>query len=594
MQHGRRFPSFGFFLLLCTVACVGPIADAASTGDFYRDISRLNRILLEVDRRYVEDVGSREMTDAAISGLRNVLDANTAVFDPKDYSDLKMSTDGEFGGLGITVSIRDHYLTVISPLDGTPAMRAGLRAGDKILKIDGVTTKNQTSDESVEKLRGKVGTSVTLSIGREGLTEPFDVTLVRAKIQIHSVPYYGMLDGEVGYVKVISFAKKTAEDLAMAIDDLKGRGMKKMILDLRYNPGGLLEQAVEVSSLFLEQGKVIVSTRGRTQQTESRSEAAPVLDPSVPMVVLVNEGSASASEIVAGALQDWDRAVVMGDTTFGKGSVQTIYPLDNDGFALKLTTAFYYLPMGRCINRPENAVRGKKGLVAGDEDDEEGSDEVKGDSVKPAPKMYLTSAGRAMTGEGGIVPDLVETLDTLDAIQQLLERQTMFFRFAVHYRPELEKNKTKVDENWKVSDVTLKAFRSFVDADTLFNKGKTASERSLDYFEELLQAELGLERDSLAARPPLRDAIEQLRKALTERRSASMESHADYLREGIKRELLGSFAGEKARTAFTLMSDRQVQKARALLNNSAEYKKVLAPPTPEKGKKSAAPSVTKK
>lgn len=580
MHRGRRFPGLGFFLLFAMVACVGPIADAASTGDFYRDISRLNRIMLEVDRRYVEGVDSRVLTDAAISGLRTVLDANTAVFDPKDYSDLKMSTDGEFGGLGITVSIRDNYLTVISPLEGTPAFHAGLRAGDRIIKIDGVSTKNKSVDSSVEKLRGKVGTPVKLLIAREGLTEPFEVDLVRAKIQIHSVPYYGMLNGDVGYIKVISFAKKTAEDLSVAIDDLKGQGMKKLILDLRYNPGGLLEQAVEVSSLFLEKGQVIVSTRGRTQQTESRSEVDPVLDLSTPMVVLVNEGSASASEIVAGALQDWDRAVVLGDTTFGKGSVQTVYPLDNDGFALKLTTAFYYLPMGRCINRPENDVRANKGEEIDEEEGEEA--ESKKDSAAAPPKIYLTSAGRPMTGEGGIVPDMVEPLDTLDAVQQLLERQTMFFRFAVHYRPELEKNKVRIDENWKVTDGVLKAFRDFIASDSLYIKGKTASERSLEYFEELLQVELSLERDSIAARPLLRDAIGQLRQALLDRRSSSIDNHTDYIREGIKRELLGNFLGEKARTAFSLKSDRQVQRACSLLSDTVSYKKLLAPPSKAK------------
>jgi len=372
----------------------------------------------------------------------------------------------------------------------------------------------------------------------------------------------------------------TAEDLSVAIDDLKGQGMKKLILDLRYNPGGLLEQAVEVSSLFLEKGQVIVSTRGRTQQTESRSEVDPVLDLSTPMVVLVNEGSASASEIVAGALQDWDRAVVLGDTTFGKGSVQTVYPLDNDGFALKLTTAFYYLPMGRCINRPENDVRANKGEEIDEEEGEEA--ESKKDSAAAPPKIYLTSAGRPMTGEGGIVPDMVEPLDTLDAVQQLLERQTMFFRFAVHYRPELEKNKVRIDENWKVTDGVLKAFRDFIASDSLYIKGKTASERSLEYFEELLQVELSLERDSIAARPLLRDAIGQLRQALLDRRSSSIDNHTDYIREGIKRELLGNFLGEKARTAFSLKSDRQVQRACSLLSDTVSYKKLLAPPSKAK------------
>ncbi len=572
----RHVPPFRLRPLLGLLLLASSAAFSATNGDFYHDVSRLNRVLLEIDRRYVEEIGSRDMTDAAIDGLRGVLDPHTAVFAPKDYSDLKVSTDGEFGGLGITIAIRDRVLTIISPLEGTPASRAGLQAGDRILSIDGKSTKGITADGAVEKLRGKVGTEVELEIAREGMPETMKVRLTRDRIQIHSVPYFGMLDKETGYVKVITFAKKTAEDLAAAIEELKGKGMKKLVLDLRHNPGGLLEQAVEVSSLFLEEGSLIVSTRGRTEQTESRSEAAPRLDKDVPMVVLVNAGSASAAEIVSGALQDWDRAVVMGDTTFGKGSVQTIFPLDNDGFALKLTTAFYYLPMGRCINRPENGVRGR-GRADDDEEDETPADSAKADTAKADKQLFHTAAGRETTGGGGIVPDVVVESDTINAMQLLLERHTMFFKFAVHYRPELEKRKVRINENWKVPDDVVKAFREFVAADTAFAKSKTLSESSLDYFEEVLARELSWERDSIAARPQLKESLAKLRAALDERDKASLARDADFLREGIKRELIGAFLGEKARTAYALKGDRQVQAALRLLNDEKAFRKLLAP-----------------
>ncbi|MBO7130858.1 MAG: S41 family peptidase, partial [Fibrobacterales bacterium] len=425
---------------------------------------------------------------------------------------------------------------------------------------------------------------------REGMPETMKVKLTRDRIQIHSVPYFGMLDKETGYVKVITFAKKTAEDLAAAIEELKGKGMKKLVLDLRHNPGGLLEQAVEVSSLFLEEGSLIVSTRGRTEQTESRSEAAPRLDKDVPMVVLVNAGSASAAEIVSGALQDWDRAVVMGDTTFGKGSVQTIFPLDNDGFALKLTTAFYYLPMGRCINRPENGVRGNR---AEEEEEEESGEaagareDAKADTAAKAPeKTFRTASGRLMTGEGGIVPDVVVLPDTLNTVQYLLERHTMFFKFAVHYRPELEKRKVRVNEGWKVPNDVLKAFQDFVAADTNFAKSKTRAESALAYFEETLQKELELERDSVGARPQLKEPIEKLRAALAERHRSALAADPEFLREGIKRELLGAFLGEKARAGYALKSDRPVQEAVRLLKDEAAFRKLLTPaPEAEKTSK---------
>ncbi len=581
----RRIPLLRPLLAAGLLLGLGAQAFAAASGDFYRDVSRLNRILLEIDRRYVEEVGSRKITDAAVEGLRGVLDPHTAVFDPKDYTDLKVSTGGEFGGLGITIAIRDRVLTIISPLDGTPASRAGLQAGDRILSIDGKSTHGITADEAVEKLRGKVGTEVELEISREGLGEPMKVKLVRDKIQIHSVPYFGMVEGDVGYVKVNSFAKKTAEDLAVALEDLKGQGMKKLILDLRFNPGGLLEQAVEVSSLFLEKGKTIVSTRGRAEQSESRSESDPVLGSDVPVVVLVNGGSASAAEIVSGALQDWDRAVVMGDTTFGKGSVQTIFPLDNDGFALKLTTAFYYLPMGRCINRPENGVRGNRAEEEEEEDAEEepapaaAKEGAKADTAraKAPEKTFRTASGRATTGGGGIVPDVVVHPDTLNTVQYLLERHTMFFKFAVHYRPELEKRKIRVNENWKVPNDVLKAFQDFVAADTNFAKSKTRAESALTYFEETLQKELELERDSVGARPQLKEPIEKLRAALAERHKSALAADPEFLREGIKRELLGAFLGEKARAGYALKSDRPVQEAVKLLKDEAAFRKLLTP-----------------
>ena len=329
-------------------------------GDFYDEVSRLNKVLSEVNRKYVEDVNPTELTDAALNGIRDILDPHTTVFTPKDYEGLKVSMEGKFGGVGITISLRDNVLTVISPLSGTPAFRLGIRAGDRIRKIDGKDTKGLSLDDAVSKLRGKIGTDVTVSIQREGVPDLMDFTITRAEIVVHAVPYYGMVTKDIGYIKLATFSDKTTSDVENAIRGLKKQGMKKLILDVRYNPGGLLNQAIEISELFLKQGNVIVSTLGRTQRTESRARRDGMLGPEVPMAVLVNQGSASAAEIVSGALQDWDRALVVGKTSFGKGSVQTIFPLDNQGNALKLTTAFYYLPFGRCINKPENGIKGLK------------------------------------------------------------------------------------------------------------------------------------------------------------------------------------------------------------------------------------------
>ena len=369
-------------------------------GDFYDEVSRLNKVLSEVNRKYVEDVNPTELTDAALNGIRDILDPHTTVFTPKDYEGLKVSMEGKFGGVGITISLRDNVLTVISPLSGTPAFRLGIRAGDRIRKIDGKDTKGLSLDDAVSKLRGKIGTDVTVSIQREGVPDLMDFTITRAEIVVHAVPYYGMVGKDIGYIKLATFSDKTTSDVENAIRGLKKQGMKKLILDVRYNPGGLLNQAIEISELFLKQGNVIVSTLGRTQRTESRARRDGMLGPEVPMVVLVNQGSASAAEIVSGALQDWDRALVVGKTSFGKGSVQTIFPLDNQGNALKLTTAFYYLPFGRCINKPENGI---KGLKLQEEEPAEDDEEAPADSVKKdtvTRDTFYTNNGRMMFGGG--------------------------------------------------------------------------------------------------------------------------------------------------------------------------------------------------
>src|ERR1019366_3922631 len=259
---------------------------------------------------------------AAIRGLSSILDPHTAYFAEQESEDLKTHTKGEFGGLGITIGVRENVLTVISPLVGTPAYRMGIQAGDRILEIDGKTTRGLTVDEAVTHLRGTPGTQVSIKIWRQGLAEPLPFVIPREIIKSESVPYAGLLPGKVGYIKLVQFSEPTGADLEKAIVKLKAQGATSFILDLRYNPGGLLNQAVEVSEQFLPKGRVVVSTRGRqpSQNTELASQGTPLVDTAVPLVVLVNGGSASASEIVSGAIQDWDRGVVMGTQTYGKGS----------------------------------------------------------------------------------------------------------------------------------------------------------------------------------------------------------------------------------------------------------------------------------
>ncbi len=315
------------------------------------ELREFAEIFGRIKNDYVEPVDDRVLLEHAIRGMVSGLDPHSSYLDKQEFKELQVGTTGEFGGLGIEVGMEDGFVKVIAPIDDTPAQRAGLKPGDLIIRLDDNPVKGLSLDEAVNKMRGKPGTKVTLTIMREGNDTPFKVTLERAVIKVASVKHRQLDDG-FGYVRVTHFQARTAEDMLAAIRDLKktapGGKIKGLVLDLRNNPGGVLNAAVAVSDAFLTEG-LIVYTEGRVEDSQLKFTASPddVLD-GAPMVVLVNGGSASASEIVAGALQDHKRAVIMGQQTFGKGSVQTIIPVD-DNAALKLTTARYFTPSGRSI-----------------------------------------------------------------------------------------------------------------------------------------------------------------------------------------------------------------------------------------------------
>lgn len=346
-------------LLVWTAAA--PAQDSSS--ETYRQLELFGDVFERVREDYVEEVSDEQLIEAAIQGMLSSLDPHSTYLNPKTYRDMRVQTRGEFGGLGIEVTMEGGYVKVVSPIDDTPAYRAGVKAGDLITHLDGDPVLGLTLSEAVEKMRGSIGTSITLTILRQG-TEPFDVSITRDRIKIRSVRFRA--EDDIGYIRITSFSEQTEAGLTNAVAQLKkeiGNRLIGFVLDLRNNPGGLLDQAVAVSDAFLEKGEV-VSTRGRREESAQRFNAKPGdVAGGLPLVVLINNGSASASEIVAGALQDHRRALLLGTRSFGKGSVQTIVPLGRDG-AMKLTTQRYYTPSGRSIQatgiEPDIEVRQAK------------------------------------------------------------------------------------------------------------------------------------------------------------------------------------------------------------------------------------------
>jgi carboxyl-terminal processing protease len=334
------------FIVASTGMIIGRWSIGAE-GEGYEDLKVFTEALTMVKKNYVEEVKTRDLVYGAIKGMLSSLDPHSSFLNPESYKEMQAETRGEFGGIGIQIGVKEGMLTVIAPIEDTPAYRAGIKAGDKIIKINSEATREMSLHDAVSKMRGAPKTSVTIAILREGWKETKDFTLVREIIKVKSVKSKLLEDG-IGYVKINQFQEQTASDLSAAMEKLTQEKINSLILDLRNNPGGLLNSAVSVTSQFLPPNKLVVYIKGRKgDRTEyNTSDDRPSYD--VPMIVLVNEGSASASEIVAGALKDWDRAVILGAKTFGKGSVQSVIPL-SDGSGLRLTTAIYYTPKGTSI-----------------------------------------------------------------------------------------------------------------------------------------------------------------------------------------------------------------------------------------------------
>ncbi|NQT55914.1 MAG: S41 family peptidase [Desulfobacteraceae bacterium] len=338
------------FLFVCGVVFlyrnVGEVK--ADTKEVYKNIEIFTEVLRQIEKNYVEPQDPQKLIHGAIKGMVNSLDPHSSFMTKEEHAELMLETKGSFTGIGIQITMKDNILTVVAPIDDTPAHKAGIKAGDKIIKIENEPTKDMTIMDAVKKIRGPKGTKVKVTIMRKKTEKPLEFSIIRDVIPLKSVRHQ-FLTPEIGYVRISNFQSKTAEDLSTALESLeKGRKLKGLILDLRTNPGGLLSQSIEVSDLFLSSG-VIVTTKGRnSSQNVSATAHKNKTERNYPIIVLVNGGSASAAEIVAGALQDNKKALILGTRTFGKGSVQTIVPL-SDGSGLRLTTARYYTPSGKSI-----------------------------------------------------------------------------------------------------------------------------------------------------------------------------------------------------------------------------------------------------
>jgi carboxyl-terminal processing protease len=550
MKRGHKFllliTSFFFFTASTWVQPLN-----ANEEDYYYKLKKswqyMQNVFEKINMHYVEEIDPYPLVKAGIEGMLEQLDPYTVFIEEDGERRLRIITTGKYGGLGMEIGMKNKQVTVISPMDNSPAIRAGVQAGDIIVEIDGENVEGMSIDKVSGFLRGEIGTTVDIVLKRSGMENTFNLSLTRSEIVIEDVGYAGFIAPGVAYVSLNGFTDKAETEVRRAIRQLKEDGkIEKFVLDLRGNPGGLLDAAVDVVNIFVPSGETVVYTKGyREGEITFKTQNQPIL-PDVPLAVIVDQGSASASEIVAGALQDMDRAVIIGEETFGKGLVQKAYNVDKNSDAkVKITTAKYYIPSGRSIQKKDYGA-GNGVILTDDFGDEAGK--------------YFTKNKREVYDHGGINPDVYIDGDSLNYVLIELVRNNMLFNFAVNYyqnNPEWNgENDSKIYDD----------FINYLNDNNF--KYESEGNREIEKLKQIVKSK--------------EDSENML--ALIDQLQAKMESEKDqYLiddKENIKRylrlELAEKYFGRKGRYKYSVAHDPQVQGAIGVLANKSEYNRILA------------------
>lgn len=512
-------------------------------------IGVFGKIYTDVALNYVDPVDPERFMHAGIDGMLKTLDPYTVYLGEKESDEMDLVTTGKYAGVGITIALRDGYITVINPMEGFSAAKQGIQTGDRILEVDGKNLKSLSPDDVRELVRGAAGTTVKMKVEREGEPKPLEFVLIREEIPVRNVTYAGFVNDGIAYIRLERFSRTAGDDLRSSIKDLKSKGtVKGVVLDLRDNPGGLLDIAVDVTSKFLPESTLVVSTKGRRSDSEHKyySTETPMLG-DVPLAVLVDNGSASASEIVAGAIQDVDRGIIVGTRSFGKGLVQTITRISENS-SLKITSGRYYTPSGRSIQEIDYFHRTKDGVFT-----------VKPDSAR---KQFRTAHNRIVLDGEGIVPDTTVPDESSSKLLTELARKAMLFKFANHLASE----KRSFPDNFEVSDELIREFDAFL------------KEKDFRYEED---AEVKLRELREAATKSrygksFTEEIDRLEKLVREEKLRAFERYDKEIRNALKLEIVERLRGEKAAIQASMKDDRQLQIASSLLKNRSAYAKLLS------------------
>lgn len=512
-----------------------------------RSIETFGNVYKEISQNYVDDVDPEKFMRAGIDGMLETLDPYTIYLDEDEREQMDLITTGKYAGIGVSIGLRDEKIVIVGLMDGYSAQRQGLKEGDRFIRINDIPVAGMKLDSVRALVRGDAGTEVHITIEREGEHKPLEFVLVREEIQLKNVAYYGMVQPEIGYIKLERFTRTAGDEVRQAIAALQSSGgLQGIILDLRDNPGGLLDMAVDVVEKFVPRNSLIVSTRGRRSETERKYLATEDPMITLPLVVLVNRNSASASEIVAGALQDLDRGLIVGTRTFGKGLVQTVVPISPDGSELKLTTARYYTPSGRSIQEVDYMHK-RDGVMT-----------TVPDSLR---KVYQTIHHRHVLDAGGIQPDSLVETDTTSRYLAALHRTAKFFSFANFYTARHKDN----GNNFSFDSTILNEFRDYL------------AKQKFDYDEECDVKVKELRH--LAAQDHYTSAfmtdLDQLESMIEFEKSKAFEKNKEAITTELKEELIGRFRGEHGRIEASFTDDRVLLTAIGILKNTHLYEKKL-------------------
>jgi carboxyl-terminal processing protease len=503
----------------------------------------------EVNIYYVDTVNPGKLIKKGIDEMLNSLDPYTDFIPESDFQDYRFITTGQYGGIGAVIRIKGEYAIISEPYEGFPAQKNGLLAGDMILKIDDKPAKGKKTDEISQSLKGMPGTTVKLLIKRDGVNDPFEKTITRADIKVKCVPWSGFVGDGIGYIKLNNFTENASKELATALKELKATGtLNGLILDLRGNPGGLLNEAVNVSNIFIARGSDIVSTKGKISEfNKTYKTINEPVDVNVPLVVLVNSSSASASEIVSGSLQDLDRGVIVGQRTFGKGLVQSTRQLSYNT-QLKITTSKYYIPSGRCIQAVDYSNRNEDGSV--------------GKIPDSLIKTFKTKAGRVVYDGGGILPDVISEPEKLSNISVSLLSKLLIFDYATYYR---SRNSQPDSGKIKLSDSDFSDFKSFIS--TKEYDYSTKSEKSLDDLMANAKEEKYYDE--------LKKGIDELKTRLAHNKDEDVEKNKIEILSLLSEEISARYFYQAGRIRESLKNDVDVEKALEILGKPGYYSGIL-------------------